>query len=233
MARLLLIETATRVCSVAFSEAGIIKSIRESHVQNSHASLVTPFSEEVVKEAGYDFSDIDAFVVSKGPGSYTGLRIGVSTAKGFAYGTGKKLISVNTLQSMAYGMAQKAGETAEELLFCPMIDARRMEVYAAVYNAGMEEILPTQAVIVDESSFADLLKNNKVLFAGDGAAKCKPLLSKNKNALFSDGFFPSATHMAAIAEKKYRNGQFEDVAYFEPFYLKDFVAGIPKVKGLR
>ena len=233
MAHLLLIETATRVCSVALSVDGKVVGLRESHVQNSHASLVTPFSEEVVKEAGLTFNDIDAFVVSKGPGSYTGLRIGVSSAKGFAYATGAKLIAVNTLQSMAAGMAEKTKGNTEEMLFCPMIDARRMEVYAAVYDAAGKEIKPTGAVIVDENSFAGLLENNRVVFAGDGMEKCKPLLSQNKNALFLDDFYPSASYMVNIAEKLYKTGNFEDVAYFEPFYLKDFVAGIPKVKGLR
>ncbi len=233
MPRLLLIETATRVCSVALSVDGKVIAIKESDVKNSHASLVTPFSEQVINEAGLTFDNIDAFVVSKGPGSYTGLRIGVSSAKGFAYATGSKLIAVNTLQSMAAGMAEKIDGNAEDMLFCPMIDARRMEVYAAVYNAAGKEIKPTEAVIVDENSFALLLENNRVVFAGDGMEKCKPLLSQNKNALFQDDFSPSAAYMVPIAEKLYKDGNFEDVAYFEPFYLKDFVAGIPKVKGLR
>ncbi len=237
MATILLIETATSVCSVGLLKDNNIVALRESRIKNSHAALVTVFAEEVTKEAGITFDDIDAFAVSKGPGSYTGLRIGVSTAKGFAYATNKKLIAVNSLQSLSAGMVKAVedeGENPENMLFCPMIDARRMEVYAAVYNNKSEELKPTEAVIIDENSFADLLKNNIVVFAGDGAEKCKPVLGDNKNARFlQTELFPSAKYMAPIALQRYLNNLFEDVAYFEPFYLKDFVAGIPKVKGLR
>jgi tRNA threonylcarbamoyladenosine biosynthesis protein TsaB len=231
LAVILNIETATKVCSVTLAVDGEVKAIRESHVANSHAELVTIFSEEVIKEAGIGFNDLDAVAVSKGPGSYTGLRIGVSTAKGFCYALDKPLIAVNTLHAMAAGMIKLTGD--DSFLVCPMIDARRMEVYAAVFDTELNEIKATEAVIVDEHSFEDLLKDHQILFAGDGAPKCKDVLSHQKKAFFNNEFHPSAAFLAPLAEQKFLNKAFEDTAYFEPFYLKDFVAGIPKVKGLR
>ncbi len=236
MATILIIETATSVCSVGLCKEGEVILFRETQIKNSHAALVTVFAEEVLHEAGLTFQEMDAFAVSMGPGSYTGLRIGVSTAKGFAYATGKKLLAVNTLQSLSVGMIQaveNSGKNPQKFLFCPMIDARRMEVYAAVYDVHSKEIAPTKAMIIDENSFGDFLKTNKVCFAGDGADKCKPLLQHQANALFLENIFPSAANMASLAEARFNKGLFEDVAYFEPYYLKDFVAGIPKVKGLR
>ena len=236
MATILLIETATSVCSVALCKEGKVVSFRETQIKNSHSAVVTVFAEEVLREAGLTFQEIDAFAVSMGPGSYTGLRIGVSTAKGFAYATGKKLLAVNTLQSLSMGMMQavkNSGKNPQEFLFCPMIDARRMEVYAAVYDVHAKEIAPTKAMIIDENSFDNLLKSNKVCFAGDGAAKCKPLLQHQPHALFLEKVSPSAANMASLANERFNRGLFEDVAYFEPYYLKDFVAGVPKVKGLR
>lgn len=232
MATILNIETATGVCSVALAVDGKVISIQESHTKNSHAERITIFSEQVVKEAGLTFNDLDAIAVSKGPGSYTGLRIGVSTAKGYCFALDKPLIAIPTLEAMAAGMIGKA-ESSERSLFCPMIDARRMEVYAAIFNSSLKSIQETKAVIVDEDSFGDFLSENKIIFAGDGAAKCKEILSHQSNASFIEDFNPSAAYMARIAEEKFNDRAFEDVAYFEPFYLKDFVAGIPKVKGLR
>ncbi len=231
MASILNIETATRVCSVALAIDGTVKSIRESHVANSHSELITLFVDEVMNEAGIPFPQLDAVSVSKGPGSYTGLRIGVSTAKGFCYALDKPLIAINTLKAMAAGMAKLV--KGENFLLCPMIDARRMEVYAAVFNTELEEIKPTEAVIVDENSFSELLSANKIIFAGDGAPKCKEVLSHQPNATFTDEFHPSTAYMTELSEQKFRQNDFEDIAYFEPYYLKDFVAGIPKVKGLR
>ncbi len=232
MAAILNIETSTRVCSVCLSVDGKPVSIRESFVKNSHAENITVFSESVLKEAGIKWNDLEAVAVSKGPGSYTGLRIGVSTAKGFCYALDKPLIAINTLQAMAAGMIGKT-KSPEQFLFCPMIDARRMEVYAAVFDAGLKEIKKTEAVIVDKNSFSDLLSTHKIIFAGDGSAKCREVLSCQENAIFYDDFFPSSTYIAQLAEEKFHLREFEDVAYFEPFYLKDFVAGIPKVKGLK
>lgn len=232
MAIILNIETSTKVCSVGLAINGIIKSVKESHLANSHAELVTLFSEEVIKNAAYELTDIDAVSISMGPGSYTGLRIGVSTAKGFCYALDKPLIAINTLKAMAAGMIENE-KTPKEFLYCPMIDARRMEVYAAVFDAELNEIKATEAVIVDENSFSELLSTNKIIFAGDGALKCKEVLGHQKNALFIESFYPSVNSMASLSEEKYKLQQFEDLAYFEPYYLKDFVAGIPKVKGLK
>ena len=236
MANILHIETSTQVCSVAVSINGSVAAIKESADKNSHAELITLFSEKVLKEAGISLPKLDAIAVSKGPGSYTGLRIGVSTAKGFCYALDKPLIAISTLKAMAYGMVryvEQSGYSKENHLFCPMIDARRMEVYTAIFDSGLNTILEISAEIIDASSFSGLLETNPILFAGDGAPKCKELFSSNKNAYFLDGFGPSAAFIAGLAETKFKAGQFENLAYFEPFYLKDFVSGIPKVKGLR
>jgi len=226
------IETSTRVCSVCLAVDGKPVFIRESFVKNTHAENVTVFSETVLQEAGFKWNNLDAVAVSKGPGSYTGLRIGVSTAKGFCYALDKPLIAINTLRAMAAGMIEKT-ENPENYLFCPMIDARRMEVYAAVFDAGLHTIKKTSAVIVDENSFGDLFPTHKIIFAGDGASKCTEVLGHQENAIFEKEFHPSAAYLAELAEEKFLRQEFEDVAYFEPFYLKDFIAGIPRVKGLK
>jgi tRNA threonylcarbamoyladenosine biosynthesis protein TsaB len=228
----LLIETATPVCSVALStHQGVF--IRESHEQRSHAELITLFIDEVVTEAGIGLGQLDAVAVSMGPGSYTGLRIGVSSAKGICYALDKPLIAIDTLQSMATGMAEKRRDNNQNELLCPMIDARRMEVYAALFNATGKRRTETGAHIIDETSFANELENNTIVFFGDGAPKCSPLLSHKPGAVFMKGFLPSAAYMAGIARQHFKTGKFENTAYFEPFYLKDFVAATPKVKGLR
>lgn len=235
MAKILNIETSTGVCSIALSIDGEVVAIEESFTKNSHAELVTLFSQKVVTDAGLKFDDLDAISVSKGPGSYTGLRIGVSTAKGFSFGLEIPLISIGTLAAMAEGIKSKIS-TENDLastLFCPMIDARRMEVYTALFSNTLDEVEPTTAKIIDKDSFSDQLSTHKLIFAGDGAAKCKEVLGLQSNAVFLENFHPSATYLAKIAEQKFLNKEFEDTAYFEPYYLKDFVAGIPKVKGLR
>jgi len=214
---------------------GVVASIRESHTKNSHAELITLFSEKVVKDAGLKFTDLDAVCVSKGPGSYTGLRIGVSTAKGYCYGLDIPLISVGTLAAMAAGMKSKLTNAKEQdsVLFCPMIDARRMEVYTTLFSNELEEVMQTTAKIIDIDSFHDQLSTHKLIFAGDGASKCKDVLGNNPNAVFIDDFHPSANYLCKTAEYKFLNKEFENTAYFEPFYLKNFIAGIPRVKGLR
>lgn len=231
MATILNIETATRVCSVALAIDGKVISIRESHTRNSHAERITIFCEQLVQEAGLTFHDLDAVAVSMGPGSYTGLRIGVSTAKGYCFALDKPLISIPTLHAMAAGMKKKS--THPDQLFCPMIDARRMEVYAAIFNGELKEVQPTAAVIVDENSFTDYLQKQEICFAGDGAEKCMEVLNHQEHASFFENFHASSAHMASLSEAKFNMQQLEDVAYFEPFYLKDFVAGTPRVKGLR
>lgn len=231
MALILHLETATTVCSVALSKDGHLVALRESTLRNAHSSLLTEFIGEVMKEAGIDPSGINAVSVSMGPGSYTGLRIGVAAAKGFCYSREIPMIAVPTLQAMAMGMALHPDVTEKDLL-CPMLDARRMEVYCGLYNNLGMEMREVRAEIIDTDSFSGYLENGTVLFGGDGAAKCKPLLREQKNARFIDGFEASAKFMIPLAELKFRTGQVEDLAYFEPFYLKEFIAGKPSVKGL-
>jgi len=235
LSTILSIETATNVCSVALSGDGQLISLRESILKNAHSSVLTTFIEEVFNTAGLKPHELDAIAVSEGPGSYTGLRIGVATAKGLCYALDKPLIAIPTLKSMAAGMLNLEPVTLHSslvTLFCPMIDARRMEVFSAVYNSGLEEVREILAEIITESSFADLLKEHIIFFAGDGTEKCKPSLEKNENAHFLDDFHVSARYMTLLAEKKFQAGDFENLAYFEPRYLKDFIAGKPRVKGL-
>jgi tRNA threonylcarbamoyladenosine biosynthesis protein TsaB len=249
MALILYIETSTQVCSVALAENGTLLASRESREKNIHSSIITIFIEEVLRTAGKKFPDLDAVAVSKGPGSYTGLRIGVSTAKGICYALGKPLIAIGTLESMAEGMKiemtsqsnprqSKAIAIAPEemtslpILYCPMIDARRMEVYSGMFDDSLTPIRGIQAEIITADSFQDLFLDHVIFFAGDGAEKCNEVLGHQFNARFIPGFLPSATYMFRKAEDKFEKKEFEDVAYFEPFYLKDFIPGIPKVKGL-
>lgn len=234
MALILNIETATTVCSVALSKDGKIVASKETGEKNAHSSLLTVLIEKLLKESRIKIEDIDAVAVSKGPGSYTGLRIGVSVAKGFCYALDKYLISLCTLQSMAYGMTTNVDlrQFDQYVLFCPMIDARRMEVYSALYDLNNNEVREVQAEIIDANSFSQQLITSKVVFFGDGSGKCKEMLSYHPNAVFFDDFYPSSIHLAELAEKKYHQSLFEDIAYFEPFYLKDFIAGKPRVKGL-
>ena len=220
MALFLLIETATKSCSVSLSsENKIIACKEEVNEQYSHAEKLTVFITELFKTQDFTIKDLDAVAVSKGPGSYTGLRISVSTAKGLCYALDIPLISVSTLKAMAFGMAQK--EKSD--LYCPMIDARRMEVYNAFYNSTNKEIRGIQADIIEACSYQKEL-DKKVLFFGDGTEKCKQMI-QHPNARFIDGFFPSSKDMLEIANEKFAEKDFEDVVYFEPFYLKDFVAG--------
>jgi tRNA threonylcarbamoyladenosine biosynthesis protein TsaB len=210
-------------------------SLHESSVKNVHSSTLTTFIEESFKSAGIKTSDIDAVAVSKGPGSYTGLRIGVATAKGLCYALDKPLIAIPTLKAMASGMLNQQLQTPNSKLqtfYCPMIDARRMEVFSSVFNSGLVEIRETLAEIIDNNSFSEILISNTIFFAGDGAAKCKPFLEENKNAFFLDDFLVSSRYMIHLAEQKFLAGEFENLAYFEPYYLKDFIAGKSHVKGL-
>jgi tRNA threonylcarbamoyladenosine biosynthesis protein TsaB len=203
---------------------GQVLAIKELNERNIHAEVITVFIEELFSTGGKTYNDLDAVAVSSGPGSYTGLRIGVSTAKGLCFALDKPLIGVETMQAMADGMVAKIAASSD-ILLCPMIDARRMEVYTALFDAKGNRLRPTSAEIIDEHSFADILQNNAVLFFGDGAEKCRALLEQHPNAQFDTGFVNSATHLAATAQKKFEASIFEDVAYFEPFYLKDFIAG--------
>ncbi len=223
MALILSIESATKNCSVALAADGEVISLKELHEEKfSHAEKLHSFILEVMASSDRKLAELDAVAVSKGPGSYTGLRIGVSAAKGLCYALGKPLISVPTLESLAMQI-----EMTEKGLIVPLLDARRMEVYSAVYNDHFEEIRETRAEIIEAGSFSDYLNDNKVFFLGDGASKTHEVIN-HPNAVFVTGRFPSAREMARIAEKKAAAEQYEDLAYFEPFYLKDFVAGKPK-----
>lgn len=231
MALILCIETATPVCSVALVKGNDVVALKESTQKNAHSSLLTLLIQDLLAETSLSPHDLNAVAVSKGPGSYTGLRIGVSTAKGFCYGADIPLIAINTLKSMALGISSEMKNNDENIFFCPMIDARRMEVYSALFDLSGKQIRETLAEIITAESFSSYLDQRKIVFCGDGASKCKEVINHH-NAIFKDDFMPSAAHMATFAAQRFSKGVFEDVAYFEPFYLKDFIAGIPKVKGL-
>lgn len=226
MSLLLQIETATTSCSVALAKDGVVLGFKQINQRNIHAEVITLFIEELLIADGLKYGDLDAIAVSSGPGSYTGLRIGVSTAKGLCFALDKPLIAVETLKAMAFGVinSHQAIISADTFL-CPMIDARRMEVFTAVFNADGVKIKPTAAEIIDADSFGSLLETNKILFFGDGAEKCSEILGMHPNAAFLPGFVNSAVHLTRKALEKFRNKEFEDVAYFEPYYLKDFIAG--------
>lgn len=230
MALILTIETSTAICSAALVEDGKVIALKETDTGFNHASLLSVFVNDVVTEAGKELKDLDAVAVSKGPGSYTGLRIGVSTAKGLCYALDTKLISVSALDSMAIALAEKY-QSEENITFAPMIDARRMEVYTAFYDNAGVQTEDIKALIIDEENLKEYIENSKLVIAGDGAEKCLELYS-SENLIYDKDILPSAKYMAALAEVAFKNEKFEDVAYFEPYYLKDFVAGKPKVKGL-
>ena len=227
MSLILQIETATTVCSVALAKNGNVLAYKEIDERNIHAEVLNVFIKELIVSVGLSFSDLDAIAVSCGPGSYTGLRIGVSTAKGLCFALDKPLIAVDTLAAMAGGAAAQNADL--ETLLCPMIDARRMEVYTALFDHAGNMIEPVAALIVDEESFSTQLQDNNILFFGDGADKCHSVFGHNPNAQFLSLFNNSATFLTQIALTKFNNKQFEDVAYFEPYYLKDFIAGKKKV----
>lgn len=233
MATILNIETSTEVCSVTISKNGELLFIKETSEGLSHSKLLTVFIEELLAENDFKLNQLDAIAVSKGPGSYTGLRIGVSVAKGLCYGLDIPLISVNSLEIMGiYSAKQFAKDSTNNVLFCPMIDARRMEVYTALYNAKGEEIKSVSAEIIEEDFLSDYLKDSKILFFGNGADKCKTQIT-HPNAIFEGPEKTSAQFMQILTELKYNKKEFENVAYFEPFYLKNFVATIPKNKIIR
>lgn len=227
MALILNIETSTPVCSASIARNGECLAIRESFEDKSHASLLTVFIDELLQEVNIDASDLDAVCISEGPGSYTGLRIGVSVAKGICYAKNIPLLAVNTLKAMA-AMAVKTHNN-EQATFCSMIDARRMEVYSALFDFYLNDQRKTIAEVIDEGSYKDMLDNKKIVFYGNGAMKCKEKIT-GSNAVFIDNIYPSANYMAPLAQNAFDSNEFKNVAYFEPFYLKDFVATTPKRK---
>lgn len=223
MALILNIETATTNCSVSVADNGKTLAHKEDYSQGfSHAERLHIYIDEVLRMADISKDSLDAIAVSKGPGSYTGLRIGVSAAKGLCFALDIPLISVPTLESLASQVVQSDG------IIIPMLDARRMEVYSAVYAAApLEQIRETQAQILDETSFSNYLKDSKVYYIGTGVAKSKDLIT-HENALFIENKLPSAINMSLLSYTKFKARDFEDVAYFEPYYLKDFIANKPK-----
>lgn len=224
MALILNIETTTTNCSVSLSYEGEILVLKEDNNANySHAEWLHVFIEDIIASSDYQLKDIDAVAVSKGPGSYTGLRIGVSAAKGLCFALDKPLISISTLEALAHQVS------ATEGVIIPMLDARRMEVYSAIFDSSYKEIRKIEAQILDETSFVSYLEKGLVYFVGNGVEKTKTLLT-SANAVFVDDKLPSAREMGAIAEIKYKKNDIEDVAYFEPYYLKDFIALKPKLK---
>ncbi|MDX9880932.1 MAG: tRNA (adenosine(37)-N6)-threonylcarbamoyltransferase complex dimerization subunit type 1 TsaB [Prolixibacteraceae bacterium] len=229
--RILILESSTEVCSVALSVNGRLIDLKEDRKGQNHARLLTTFIEQVLAANKVTPGDIDAVAVSMGPGSYTGLRIGVSAAKGFCYAGHIPLIAVSTLKAMALKVirdfSEKVFPPEGKPLFCPMMDARRMEVYTCLLDQNGTEVEPVSAKIITEGSFYDELQENPIVFFGNGAMKCKAKLS-HPNALFLDDVYASAAWMCEPAYGAYTKKHFEDVAYFEPFYLKDFVATIPK-----
>jgi len=229
MATIINIDTSTEVCSVSLSKDGNLIGIKENKDGLKHAQLVTLYIQDLLKEANIEIKNLDAIAVSKGPGSYTGLRIGVSTAKGICYGAQLPLIAIETLQTLTEGAINSIEQPIKDAWFCPMIDARRMEVYNAFYNINNNKTVEIAATIIDDESFKDILDERTVYFFGNGSEKCKETI-KHPNAIFIDNISNSALNMITLAHKAFNNQSFEDVAYFEPFYLKDFVATTPKKK---
>lgn len=220
MALILQIETATDRCSVSIAKNGITIASKSDQDERNHARVLVPFISELIQESGIQGEELDAIAVSKGPGSYTGLRIGISTAKGLCFAWEKPLIAVNTLESMAARFASKNQIKAD--CYCPMIDARRLEVYTALYGNSLDTILETQALILDTSSFSEYLEHKSIAFFGNGSNKFEKMLNRVHNAFFFNDFEASSEGMNNLALNLFLERQFESVAYFEPFYLKDF-----------
>lgn len=228
MARILSIETSTRTSSVALHQEGKLIASQQIYAEKSHASYLSLSIKNMMETSGMKLDQLDAVAISEGPGSYTGLRIGTSTAKGLCYALDIKMIAINTLKSMASGMTRYYDD---QVLYCPMIDARRMEVYCLLADNKLNELQPTRAKIIDASSFSDLLDTQKIVFFGDGSQKCRQTIIHD-NAIFVDGINANAEYTGVLAHEAFQQEDFVDVAYFEPFYLKDFVAKKPSARKL-
>lgn len=225
MSLILNIETATEVCSASLTKNGELLALREDLQGQMHGKILTVFIVELFRESGLSVKQLDAVAVSMGPGSYTGLRIGVSVAKGIAYAGNLPLIALSTLQAMALGACEQINPDNQDWL-CPMIDARRMEVYTALYDIKNQLLQNISAEIIDENSFGKILKERKIIFLGNGAGKCRQFI-KSPNAVFVDDFYCSAKYMSKLSFDAFMKNEFVDTAYFEPYYLKDFIATIP------
>jgi tRNA threonylcarbamoyladenosine biosynthesis protein TsaB len=234
MAIILGIETATSICSVALVKDGKLLAIRESEGVKEHSAALTGYIAEVFSDAGLKYADMDAIAVSMGPGSYTGLRIGVSSAKGLCYALDKPFIAIDTLKALAYQALQRCkteGKETTNTLLIPMLDARRMEVYTAIFDHNLQVIEAVNALVVTDDAFKKF-DNREIVYFGDGALKCIPLFENKSNYTCLGNIPLSAEALCMLAVDDFKNGNFADTAYCEPFYLKDFIAGKPKVKGL-
>lgn len=232
---LLFIETATEICSIALAKRDRLIAAKESGDGYSHSKKLIPFIATMLEENRVDIKEVGAVVLSAGPGSYTGLRIGASSAKGICYALDIPLIALPTLQNIMMcakdDVSLSTNQSSRPLLYCPMIDARRMEVYTALYDQQGAVVKDITAMVIDEKSFAGILEDHDIIFCGNGMPKCRALLENHGHARFSE--MPlSATGMIANAWERYKARQFEDAAYFEPLYLKEYVAAKPVVKGL-
>lgn len=229
MAFILSLETATSVCSAALHRDGVLVALQEHHVAQSTASRLAIMIDQLFKITDTQPSQLDAVVVSAGPGSYTGLRIGVATAKGLCYALNIPLLAVNTLELMVHQVASllPTGYLQEQVLLAPMLDARRMEVYTLLAGPNLAPIESTEAKIIDEQSYQSWLADNKIVFFGNGADKCKAVI-QHPHAQFIDGIIPSAAKLGELAYSKFVKNELEDLATYEPYYLKDFIAKKPK-----
>jgi universal bacterial protein YeaZ len=226
---ILQIETATQVCAVALSINGVTIASLEVDEPNVHASRLTLLVEEMLLKQGLSFGELAAIAVSMGPGSYTGLRIGVSTAKGFCYATGLPLIGINTLTAMAAGFEMRhPGLLTENTLLCPMVDARRMEVYSAIYDSRRQPVSAPAANIINVETFQDLAADRQIVLFGSGADKFAQIFAGHSRVKVITGFKNSARFLSQLAFEALTRGEFADVAYFEPYYLKDFIPTTPK-----
>jgi tRNA threonylcarbamoyladenosine biosynthesis protein TsaB len=218
MAVILSLETSSKVCSVAIHKDEALLATSEVHINQSHASKLAELISDVKKNSGIHWNELSAIAVSSGPGSYTGLRIGVSTAKGLCYSLNKPLIAVSTLELLAVQMSRRL---TNYCLLCPMIDARRMEVYCRVTDAKLNEVSATEAKIIDANSFSDILNSQTMIFFGDGSTKCKGIIN-HRNAIFVDDMYPMASQLGYRAFEKFVQSKVEDIVSFEPGYLKEF-----------
>lgn len=223
MSNILHIETATPVCSVALSKNGQLIDHKSINEFNSHSEVLTIFIEQICKENQLELKDLNAISVSNGPGSYTGLRIGASTAKGLAYALDLPVITIDTIEAMAWELKKRHLDLAEDaILFCPMIDARRMEVYTSFYDQNFQNILELTPFIIDENNLNDYLDKYTMIIVGNGAQKCFEMYKSNSNIRLEEDFECSAKYLIDLATQKYNNQDFADLAYFEPNYLKEF-----------
>lgn len=223
MSLILSLETSASVCAVALHDNGVLLASSEVHMAQSHASKLAPLIAEVQKLSGVEMKALKAIAISSGPGSYTGLRIGTSTAKGLCYALNIPLIAVHTLDVM---VLQVKDINVHQAMLCPMIDARRMEVYCLLADAQRKTVLPVEAKIIDDTSFLDQLKESEILFFGSGADKCRSVIT-HPNATFISGVYPSAHMLGVLAFEKFQRGQVEDLVHFEPYYLKEFAVKKP------